>query len=278
MGVLLLTGELDAAQQRGPAGARLDRPQRVQGPVIVVLDIGSSSLRASLWDARRDAARRDGADRAGAAPASSTPTRCSGASRACSTAPPPTAARSPRWPPPRCGTACSASTSAAARSRRSTPGPTPARPPTPPQLRERLDEAADPRPHRLPPALELLAGEAGVAARHRSRTPSTASAPGSRPASTSSAACSATPPPASRWPPAPGCSTRRACAWDRELAAELGVEDTLPPIDDAPRAGLAGEWAERWPALRDVPWFPAWGDGAYLEPRRRLRHARSARR
>jgi sugar (pentulose or hexulose) kinase len=25
---------------------------------------------------------------------------------------------------------------------------------------------------------------------------------------------------------------------------------------------LAGEWAERWPALRDVPWFPAWGDGA----------------
>ena len=54
----------------------------------------------------------------------------------------------------------------------------------------------------------------------------------------------------------------RACTWDRELAAELGVEETLPPIDDAPRHGLAGEWAERWPALRDVPWFPAWGDGA----------------
>ena len=54
----------------------------------------------------------------------------------------------------------------------------------------------------------------------------------------------------------------RACTWDHELAAELGVEETLPPIDDAPRHGLAGEWAERWPALRDVPWFPAWGDGA----------------
>jgi gluconokinase len=53
-----------------------------------------------------------------------------------------------------------------------------------------------------------------------------------------------------------------ACAWDRELAAELGVEETLPPIDDAPRDGLAGEWARRWPALRAVPWFPAWGDGA----------------
>jgi gluconokinase len=52
------------------------------------------------------------------------------------------------------------------------------------------------------------------------------------------------------------------CEWDLELAAELGVEDRLPPIDDAPREGLAPEWAERWPALTDVPWFPAWGDGA----------------
>ena len=59
-----------------------------------------------------------------------------------------------------------------------------------------------------------------------------------------------------------GLLDQRACAWDRELAAELGVEAALPPIDDAPRSGLAGEWAGRWPALRDVPWFPAWGDGA----------------
>lgn len=59
-----------------------------------------------------------------------------------------------------------------------------------------------------------------------------------------------------------GLLDQRACDWDRELAAELGVEDALPPIDDAPRSGLAREWAERWPALRDVPWFPAWGDGA----------------
>ena len=59
-----------------------------------------------------------------------------------------------------------------------------------------------------------------------------------------------------------GLLDQRTCEWDRELAAELGVEDALPPIDDAPRSGLAGEWAQRWPALRDVPWFPAWGDGA----------------
>ena len=29
-----------------------------------------------------------------------------------------------------------------------------------------------------------------------------------------------------------------------------------------PRSGLTNEWAERWPGLREVPWFPAWGDGA----------------
>ena len=61
---------------------------------------------------------------------------------------------------------------------------------------------------------------------------------------------------------ASGLLDQATCDWDRELAAELGAEDALPEIDDAPRAGLAGEWAERWPGLRDVPWFPAWGDGA----------------
>ena len=33
-----------------------------------------------------------------------------------------------------------------------------------------------------------------------------------------------------------GLLDQAACAWDLELAAELGVEDKLPPIDDAPRA------------------------------------------
>ncbi len=59
-----------------------------------------------------------------------------------------------------------------------------------------------------------------------------------------------------------GLLDQAGCQWDLELAEELGVEDKLPPIDDAPRSGLTGEWAERWPALRDAPWFPAWGDGA----------------
>ena len=59
-----------------------------------------------------------------------------------------------------------------------------------------------------------------------------------------------------------GLFDQHACEWDAELAAELGVEDKLPPVDDSPREGLTGDWAERWPALAKVPWFPAWGDGA----------------
>ncbi len=51
--------------------------------------------------------------------------------------------------------------------------------------------------------------------------------------------------------------------WDRETLEALPVEEAqLSFISDEPRAGLASEWAERWPGLRDVPWFPAAGDGA----------------
>ena len=51
-------------------------------------------------------------------------------------------------------------------------------------------------------------------------------------------------------------------AWDAPLLAEVGVgPERLPPIDDAPAPGLTPEWAARWPALAQVPWFPGWGDG-----------------
>ena len=76
-----------------------------------------------------------------------------------------------------------------------------------------------------------------------------------------------------------GLLDQRTCdVGPRSWPPSSGVEDTLPPIDDAPRSGLGREWAERWPALRDVPWFPAWGDGACSNLGARLRHARSARR
>ena len=82
MGVLLLTGEL--TRLNGEAQNALDSlGLRLQEPVtVLVLDIGSSSVRSSLWDeqggSQGEAAQLE--HRARAAPdgtASSTPTRCS---------------------------------------------------------------------------------------------------------------------------------------------------------------------------------------------------------
>jgi gluconokinase len=62
-----------------------------------------------------------------------------------------------------------------------------------------------------------------------------------------------------------GLLHRRALTWDAALLAVLPVDATqLSPLTDVdrPRQGMQGEFAERWPALRDIPWFPAVGDGA----------------
>ncbi len=54
----------------------------------------------------------------------------------------------------------------------------------------------------------------------------------------------------------------RRC-WDGEVLGALPAEEAqLPRISDEPPRGLGEDWARRWPALRDVPWFPAAGDGA----------------
>ncbi|MBA2690962.1 MAG: gluconokinase [Rubrobacter sp.] len=51
--------------------------------------------------------------------------------------------------------------------------------------------------------------------------------------------------------------------WDEEILEAIRLpEDRLSPVSDAPMRGLRGEWAERWPKLAEVPWFPAVGDGA----------------
>jgi gluconokinase len=51
--------------------------------------------------------------------------------------------------------------------------------------------------------------------------------------------------------------------WDEALVEALPLERSqLSPISDEPLVGLQDEWARRWPALRDIPWFPAAGDGA----------------
>jgi gluconokinase len=62
-----------------------------------------------------------------------------------------------------------------------------------------------------------------------------------------------------------GLMDERSCSWDDGLLAFLGIDaGQLPPIAGANKsfAGLAGEYARRWPQLRDARLFPAVGDGA----------------
>jgi len=62
-----------------------------------------------------------------------------------------------------------------------------------------------------------------------------------------------------------GLFDQDALRWDAEALAAAGIEvEQLFPLADrtAGRRGLRAPWATRWPALRGVPWFPAVGDGA----------------
>ncbi len=62
-----------------------------------------------------------------------------------------------------------------------------------------------------------------------------------------------------------GLLDRNRLRWDEALLDALPIgEEHLSPLTDvcSPRQGLRSPYAERWPALRDVPWFPTIGDGA----------------
>lgn len=64
---------------------------------------------------------------------------------------------------------------------------------------------------------------------------------------------------------ATGLFTTRQQTWDTSLLAHLGLRpELLPPLGDIHDAvhGLAPAYRDRWPALREIPWFPAFGDGA----------------
>lgn len=61
-----------------------------------------------------------------------------------------------------------------------------------------------------------------------------------------------------------GLLDRREGVWDAELLRAAGIDESrLSPIQDPqvalPRPGAAAR--NRWPALAEVPWFPAIGDG-----------------
>jgi gluconokinase len=62
-----------------------------------------------------------------------------------------------------------------------------------------------------------------------------------------------------------GLLERRKLNWDEQLLAELDLAagQLAPLVDlDAPLTGLVEPYAQRWPTLRNLPWFPAIGDGA----------------
>ncbi|MDQ6661674.1 MAG: gluconokinase [Chloroflexota bacterium] len=62
-----------------------------------------------------------------------------------------------------------------------------------------------------------------------------------------------------------GMLDTRECVWDRQLIDVLGIKpEQLPKLGDIQDSihGLLPSYASRWPALQDVPWFPAIGDGA----------------
>jgi gluconokinase len=62
-----------------------------------------------------------------------------------------------------------------------------------------------------------------------------------------------------------GLLNRHTLDWDEELVHYLSVDKaTLPRLTDvnASRVGLLPQFAARWPTLGEVSWFPAIGDGA----------------
>ncbi len=62
-----------------------------------------------------------------------------------------------------------------------------------------------------------------------------------------------------------GLLNRQTLEWDAELLGALPITaDQLSPLVDAttPLHSLAPEYAARWPALSNVAWFPTAGDGA----------------
>ncbi|HET8626624.1 MAG TPA: gluconokinase [Thermomicrobiales bacterium] len=62
-----------------------------------------------------------------------------------------------------------------------------------------------------------------------------------------------------------GLLDQHTADWYRPLIERLDLDpDRLPPLVDRDdgRARLRPEYAKRWPALKDVPWYPAVGDGA----------------
>jgi gluconokinase len=64
---------------------------------------------------------------------------------------------------------------------------------------------------------------------------------------------------------ATGLLDRQSDEWHGAVLAALGISPSALPTlvgDDQPLGGLTGEYRRRWPALAGATWFPAWTDAA----------------
>jgi gluconokinase len=62
---------------------------------------------------------------------------------------------------------------------------------------------------------------------------------------------------------ATGLFDQKARRWDDEVGSAVGIRlEQLSEVSDDPCSGLLPSYAARWPALAGVPWRPALGDGA----------------
>ena len=62
-----------------------------------------------------------------------------------------------------------------------------------------------------------------------------------------------------------GLLNRKTLTWDESWLARLPIDQAqLSPLGDINQGqeGLLPPWAERWPSLKNIPWYPALGDGA----------------
>jgi gluconokinase len=62
-----------------------------------------------------------------------------------------------------------------------------------------------------------------------------------------------------------GLFNPNANAWDAQTLRDLPItQDQLTPLaaSGESQSGVTGEWAQALGILKDLPWFPAWGDGA----------------
>lgn len=60
-----------------------------------------------------------------------------------------------------------------------------------------------------------------------------------------------------------GLLNRHELAWDTLMLEQLPVKiEQLSEVSNTPFQGLSGEWATRWPALKNAYWHPSVGDGA----------------